>query len=86
MNTLVWIVREPEGTRAVCERPSRSEALRTARRMVARLPVRELYVECHGFEDVEQCNWIKPVVRLRVSDRCVPGVIMPDPNCIGWDP
>lgn len=77
MNTLVWIVREPEGTRAVCERPNRTEALRTARRMVTRLPVRELYIECHGFE---------PVVRLRVSDRCVPGVIMPDPNCIGWDP
>lgn len=67
MTALVWIVREPEGTRAVCERPSRTEALRTARRMVWRLPVRELYVECHGFEDVEQQHFTKPIVRLRVA-------------------
>lgn len=67
MTELVWIVREPDGTRAVCERPSRSAALRTARRMLYRLPVLELYVECHDFERVEALDWAAPVVRFRIT-------------------
>lgn len=66
MTELVWIVREPDGMRAVCERPSRSEALRTAYRMVTHLPVHELYVECHDFDRVEALDWAAPVVRFRI--------------------